>query len=168
MPVWIPTIPDLFGLYRVIYWVLASNWILEQNKSFDLFTNFWETRRLRRSRERRRGFCKTRFNRHCCCRTPKPYLLLLLLLLLLSLALTPRFAKLFLFFPSYFSILPFGFHHHVNVWWKFKMRWEVKGLIFIFTLYPHMVIWPSEKTSIHTYGLGLRSRAIPRVLHGVQ
>jgi len=32
------------------------------------------------------------------------------------------------------------------------MRWEVKGLVFIFTLYPHMVMWPSEKTSIWSYG----------------
>ena len=52
---------------------------------------------------------------------------------------------------SLFSISPFGFHptwiSDENLNWDGK--WE--DFVFIFTLYPHMVIWPSEKT----YGLKL-------------
>ena len=52
---------------------------------------------------------------------------------------------------SLFSISPFGFHptwiSYGNLNWDGK--WE--DFVFIFTLYPHMVMWPSEKT----YGLKL-------------
>ena len=100
--------------------VSAGNWISEQNKSFDFFANFWETRGLKRSKVRRREFCKTRFSRCCCCRTP---LLLLLLLLLLGLALTNTSVNLFSFFH-----FTFWFSPHVNFLWKFKLRWDVRGL----------------------------------------
>ena len=46
--------------------VSVGNWISERNKRFDFFANFWETRGLKISRVRRRGFCKTRFSRRCC------------------------------------------------------------------------------------------------------
>ena len=59
-------------------------------------------------------------------------------------------SSLFSFLFSYFT---FWFSPHVNILRKFKIRWEVK--VFIFTLYPHMVMWPNEKTSIRSYGLKL-------------
>ena len=124
--------------------VSTDNWISERNRSFDFFANFWETRGLKRSRVRRRGFCKARFSRRCCCRTP---LLLLLLLLLLGLALTNTFVKPLLFF----SISSFGFH---PMWISDgNLNWdgEWEDFVFIFTLYPNMVMWSSEKT----YGLKL-------------
>ena len=157
-----------FWLYRDIYWVLAGNWISERNKSFDFFTNFWETRRLRRSRGRRRGFCKTRFNTIIVPAEHQSLICYYFCFLFSSVSLSPPDL------PSFFSFFLLIFLFHIlaftTTWMsngnlKWDGKWKDLSLSSLFT---HTIIWPSEKTSIHTYGLGLRSRAIPRVLHGVQ
>ena len=120
MLVWIPAISDPFQLYQDIYQISTGNWI-----------NFWETRGLRRSRGRRRGFCETRFNTVVVATEHQSLICC-------------YFCFFFFFFLVLLSpqicLLIFLFHPHMNILWKFIMRWEVKGLVFIFTLYPNMVI----------------------------
>ena len=52
---------------------------------------------------------------------------------------------------SLFSISPFGFHPTWISDGNFNWGGKWEDFVFIYTLYPHMVMWPSEKT----YGLKL-------------
>ena len=119
--------------------VSASNWIPKRNKSFDFFANFWETRGLKRSRVRRRGFVKPDLadvvaaEHHCC------YICFFFFSVSLS---STHLSSLFSFFH-----FTFWFSPHVNFWWKFKLRWEVRGLcLYLHSLPP---TWSCDQVKRH-------------------
>ena len=104
-----------------------------------VFANIWETRGLKRSRVRRRGFCKPDLadivaaEHHCC----------YFCFFFFSVSLSPtHLSRLFSFFN-----FTFWFSPHMNFWWKFKLRWEVRGLC----LYLHSFTptWSCDQVKRH-------------------